>query len=242
MHEMDYWAIAERGLEIQNPITDRKMRLLDDYCVIGDGMSVLDIGCGKAWLLRQWAERYDIRGTGIDINRHFLDHARKKSESKGLGARLKFVLGPAADYKPEPASFDVALCLGTAFALGGFVAALEWMATVVRPGGSIVIGDLILKHRPLVHADEVLPLDALDTIALVERHGSEVSATISASDADFERYISHHRQATLAWAREHPDHHDHADVLSRSRTEWQRYLRTIRPYLGWTIVVGRRND
>jgi SAM-dependent methyltransferase len=240
MDDKDYWAIAERDLEIQNPITDRKMRLLDDYCELRDGLSVLDIGCGKAWLMRQWAARWAIHGTGLELNPHFVRAARERSALEGVGARLSFVEGPAADFQPEPGSFDIALCLGAGFALGGFVPALEWMAAAVRPGGSIVIGEMTLKHRPAVHADEILPLDALETIAVIERHGAEVSATISASDADFERYVSHHRQATLAWGREHADHPDHAAVLARSRTDWTHYLRVIRPLLGWTVYVGRR--
>ncbi len=31
MDQLNYWAIADREVEIQNPITDRKLRLLDDY-------------------------------------------------------------------------------------------------------------------------------------------------------------------------------------------------------------------
>jgi SAM-dependent methyltransferase len=190
--------------------------------------------------MRQWAERHDIRGTGLDVNRAFLDHARRKAVERGLMGRLSFVEGPASAFEAVPASYDVVLCLGTSFALGGFVAALDWMAGVVRPGGSMVIGDMTLKHRPAVNTHEVLPPDALDSIAVIERHGAEVSATISASDADFERYVSHHRQATLAWGREHPGHAFHAEVLERSRRDWTYYLRTIRPMLGWTIFVGRR--
>jgi len=76
----------------------------------------------------------------------------------------------------------------------------------------------------------------------VERHGAEVSATISASDADYERYASHHRHATLGWAREHPDHPDHAAVLQKSREDWLMYQKTIRPILGWTVFVGRKKD
>ena len=240
MDVMDYWAIAERDLEIQNPVTDRKLRLLDDYCGIRDGLRVLDIGCGKAWLMRQWAERHEIRGTGLEINPHFLRFAREKTQAKGLAGRLSFIEGPAAAFRPERASYDICLCLGTSFTLGGFVEALEWMASAVRPGGSIVIGELTLKHRPAFHTEEVLPHDALETMAIIERHGAEVSATISASEADFERYVSHHRQATLAWAREHPQHPDHADMLVRSRNEWMHYLRVVRPFLGWTTFVGRR--
>ena len=63
---------------------------------------------------------------------------------------------------------------------------------------------------------------------------------ISASDADFERYASHHRHATLRWAREHPAHPDRNAVLEKSKADWDYYLRTIRPYLGWTIFVAHK--
>jgi SAM-dependent methyltransferase len=235
----DYWAIAEADIEIQNPVTDRKLRLLDDYCDIRDGLRVLDVGCGKAWIMRQWAERFSIEGTGLEINPAFLDFARRRPPARG---KLEFVEGPAEAFEPVPESYDVVLCLGASFALGGFVQAVEWMVRAARPGGTVVIGELTLKHRPTVNTHQHLPLDPVDSMGVVERHGAEVSAMISASDADFERYASHHRHATLRWAREHPQHPDHDDVLDRSREGWTYYLRTIRPMLGWTIFVGRKTD
>src|SRR6185312_445743 len=44
-----------------------------DYCDVHDGLSVLDVGCGKAWVMRQWAERFAITGTGLETNRHFIE-------------------------------------------------------------------------------------------------------------------------------------------------------------------------
>ena len=114
------------------------------------------------------------------------------------------------------------------------------MAAAAKPGGTMVIGDMTLKHRRSVNTRQHLPHDAIEAIGVIERHGAEVSATISASDADFERYVSHHRHATLDWAREHPDHPDSDEVLDKSRDDWMYYLQTIRPLLGWTIFVGRR--
>ena len=239
MDDQHYWDVAERDIEIQNPITDRKLRLLDDYCDIRDGLRVLDIGCGKAWVMRQWAERFAIEGIGLELNRRFIDVARRLASAKRVGDKLSFIHGPALEYKPEPQGFDIVICLGATFALGGFVEALEWMARAARPGASIVIADITLQHHPLVRSGP-LPHDTNGAIGVIERHDAEVSATISASEADFERYASHHRHSTLVWARENPDHPDTPEILEKSRQDWMYFQHTIRRELGWTIFVARR--
>ena len=234
----DYWAIAEADIEIQNPVTDRKLRLLDDYCDVREGARVLDIGCGKAWIIRRWAQEFGAEATGLEVNQAFVAFGKEHAPSRGS---VTFVEGPAEDFAPEAGSFDIVLCLGATFALGGFVQAVEWMVRAAKPGGAIVVGDLTLKHRPAVYTHQHLPLDPTESLGVVQRHGAQVSAMISASDADFERYASHHRHATLRWARQNPGHPDHDQVLDKSRDDWNYYLRTIRPMLGWTILVGLKD-
>ncbi len=109
MDEDHYWAVAEQDLEIQNPATDRKLRLLDDYCDIRDGLKILDVGCGKAWVMRQWAERFTIDGTGIDTNSKLLDFARAKKPARG---KINYLEQPADSFAPEPNSYDVVMCIG----------------------------------------------------------------------------------------------------------------------------------
>ena len=237
MKQEDYWAIAEADIEIQNPVTDRKLRLLDDYCDVRDGLKVLDVGCGKAWVMRQWADRYDLVGTGLETNSAFLSFARSHRPRRGA---ITYLEGPAETFVPEAASYDIALCLGATFALGGFPQSVEWMVHSVKVGGAVVVGDLTLKHRPAVASHQHFPLDSTELAGVMQRHGVEVSALISASDADFERYASHHRHATIRWAIENRGHPDHDEVLNKSSDDWNYYLRTIRPYLGWTIVVGHK--
>jgi cyclopropane fatty-acyl-phospholipid synthase-like methyltransferase len=237
LDDLNYWAIAERDIEIQNPVTDRKLRLLDDYCDIRDGLSILDIGCGKAWVLRQWADKFAIEGVGVDINPRFTEVAQRRPPSRG---RLTFHTRPMAGFTVTPGSYDVVLCLGSSQAIGDIPAAVDWMVEAAKPGGSVVLGTVTLKHQPEVPKGEILPLDVTQVIGVIERHGAEVSATISASEADYERYASHHRHATLAWARANPTHPDHAEVLERSRSNWMVYLKTVRPLLGFTVFVGRK--
>ena len=237
MDVLQYWAIADRDIEIQNPITADKLDLLTDYCDIRDGLRVLDIGCGKAWLLRRWAETHAIVATGVDVNPAFLDVARAAPPARG---RIDYVQSAIEDHAVEAESFDVVLCLGAAAAFGGAPQVLDWMVKATRPGGSVVLGDITLRHKPSLNRGEVLPPDSIGMMQVVERHGTEVSATISASDADFERYASHHRHATLRWARENPDDPAQAAVLKKSREDWTHYQQTIRPMFGWTVFVGRK--
>lgn len=237
MDDLTYWAIADRNIEIQNPVTDRKLRLLDGYCDIRDGLSVFDIGCGKAWVMRQWAERHAIEGVGVDINPRFIEFARRTTPARG---RLTFHSRSMEGFIVEPASYDVVMCLGATQAIGDIPSAVDWMVSAAKPGGSIVLGCITLRHQPEVPRGEILPLDVTQVIGVIERHGAEVSATISASEADYERFESHRRHSTLAWGRENAGHPDHADVLARSRANWMMYLKTIRPLLGWTIFVARK--
>ena len=102
MNSSDYWAIAEADIEIQNPVTDRKLRLLDDYCDIRDGLRVLDVGCGKAWVMRQWAERFTVDGTGLETNPKFIEAAKRKPPARG---KLQFIEGPAEKFcRSRPAT------------------------------------------------------------------------------------------------------------------------------------------
>ena len=201
-------------------------------------MRVLDVGCGKAWVMRQWAERFAIEGVGVDHNPEFLAFARARKPSRG---QLTFIEGDAKAYRPQQGSFDIVMCLAAGFAIGEFAQTVDYLTAAARPGAAVVIGEMTLKREPPFRSvSEILPLEAIDAMGVIERHGAEVSALISASDADFERYVSHHRHATLRWAREHGNHPDHAAVLAQSRRDWVHYLKVIRPFLGFSIFVGRR--
>ncbi|MER9559440.1 hypothetical protein [Mesorhizobium sp. M0323] len=60
MDATEFWAIRAGAAEVENPISPEQFALLGEYCGIRDGMRVLDVGCGKAWLLGKWAKQYQI--------------------------------------------------------------------------------------------------------------------------------------------------------------------------------------
>jgi ubiquinone/menaquinone biosynthesis C-methylase UbiE len=106
---------------------------------------VLDVGCGKAAMLRRWAVAHAIRGVGLEIKPHFVVEAHGRIALDGVDERVRLVEGPATAFTPPAAHFDVVTCLGAPFAIGSFDDAVAWMLARVRPGGALAIGDRYLS-------------------------------------------------------------------------------------------------
>lgn len=240
MLSTEFYAIAERNLDIQNPISAQKLGLLSDYCGIGDAIRILDIGCGRGWLLRSWASRWSIDGTGLELNPSFHDHACQQVEACGLGDRLRFVRGPALDFTPEPASYDVVLCIGATFALGGLEPAVSWMRRASKANGVMAIGEVFAAEKPFPpQGRDEEPMDLVSTIDFFDRAGLEVTAMLPASHDDWDYYESQHWHAVHEWAVANPDHPLRAQVLDRIRTARAAYFAWERRYFGWGIFVLR---
>ncbi len=245
MHFTEYWAIVEHNHVLQNPTSPEKMALLAEYCGIRNGLRILDIGCGKGYLLRSWASRWAINGTGLEINPWFISSAHEQAISEGVANRLTFLEGAALDFDPDPASYDVVLCIGASFALGGLEAALGWMRQAMHPEGVLAIGEPFLNGASLPKAvrsawSEANTFSDLATVAAhFPRHGLELHGLIAASPDDWDRYESPKWHAAYAWAAANPDHPDRAELLERVAQSREAYLRWERHYLGWGIFVAR---
>ena len=46
----------------------------------------------------------------------------------------------------------------------------------------------------------------------------------------------------MRWVIQHPGHPDESDVARKSAEDWNYYLKTVRPHLGWTILVGHKAE
>lgn len=240
MHSADYWAIVERDHDIQNPTSPAKLALLADYCRVRDGLRVLDVGCGKGWLLRTWAQQSAIDGTGLEINPYFLAAASEQAGTMGVADRVRFVEGPALDSQPEPASYDVVLCIGASFALGGFAAALPWMRRALKGNGVLAIGEVFANDVPFPpDARDEQPLDLAATVTSIQQHNLGLTSLIAASHDDWDHYESRHWRAVHEWARSNPDHPDLVEVVAQNATARARYFAWERRYLGWAIFVAQ---
>lgn len=114
-----YHEIAESHHRIQNPFSDENLMLLGEICNLKPGMHQLDLACGKGEMLCQWAQKYGIQGTGVDISAVFIASARQRAAELDVSSQVEFHQGDAAEFEPQPQSFDVISCIGANWIGGG---------------------------------------------------------------------------------------------------------------------------
>ncbi|WP_158590324.1 SAM-dependent methyltransferase [Deinococcus sp. RM] len=243
MDFLEFFRIVERERDLLNPISQQKLARVAAWAGVQDGTRVLDVGSGKGAMLRGWAATWAIQGTGVEVNGAFVQEARQRAQTADVAARLTFWQGAALDFTPDPSWYDVTVCLGATFALGGFREALGWLRGATRPGGAVVIGDV---HQALpAAADDLAREGWAELPSLADRHaqvraeGLEVVGFAASSPDDWDEYTSLMWQATHRWAQTDPSHPDRAEVLRVVQEGRERYFRFERAHLGWGVWVLR---
>lgn len=242
MNRYEFFAAIERYHTFQNPTSEEKLDLAISYCSIRDGMRILDVGCGKGWLARRIAQRFRVQITGLEINRIFSAEARQLAAAENVADRIEIVQGLALDFHAAPASFDVVMCIGASFALGGFEPALEWMKSRVKPTGIVAIGEVFARVPPLPDSlpsnrKYGEPRSLWTTVENMRRRGLMPRGIVESSIDDWNRYHSLHWQAALDWATENPDSPDAERLMN---PEGQRCdLEIDGRMIGWAIIVAQ---
>tara|TARA_Y100001934_G_C12283325_1_gene741071 strand:+ start:76 stop:738 length:663 start_codon:yes stop_codon:yes gene_type:complete len=82
-------------------------KLIDTYQLTNES-SVLDVGCGKAFLLYEMKQILpDLHISGFDISRHGIEEAKKEIKP------YLFVQGAQEDYPFQDSEFDLVISLGS---------------------------------------------------------------------------------------------------------------------------------
>jgi SAM-dependent methyltransferase len=206
---------------------------------------VWEAACGKGELLIRLADRYRIAGVGVDLSPYELPVARERAAARVPAANLAFVEGDAAHHAPEPASVDLAACLGASWIWGGHRGTLQALRTAVRPGGLVLVGEPYWKHEPQpeylaatgLRGDEFSTLEG--NVGIGAEEGLTLLYAMPSTDADWDRYEMLCLRAAERHAASHPEDPDVPDLLGRARPEAAAYLRWGRETLGWAIYLFR---
>ncbi len=210
--------------------------------VAGGSGHVLDVGCGWAeLLLRTLALAPEAHGTGVDVDREALDHARGLAAARGLSERVTLVQGEGAQVAHSPV--DAVLSVGARHVWGHDDAtALARLRGIVRRGGRVVYGDGIWSRPPTAAAVEPLggSLDEFGTLADVVdaalAAGFRVLAVGEASQEEWDAFESGYSAGYERWLLDHPDDPGADDIRARAAQHRSAYLRGYRGILGHSFL------
>lgn len=120
----------------------RQVALLTD---LGPGREVLDVASGKGIPLEFFVREYGVQGTGVEADSRLLAEAEAHGRQSGLGSELNYQQGTPEDLPFRDETFDVVVGeLGLAASVDPGDAVRE-LARVTRPGGHVVLIQLVWK-------------------------------------------------------------------------------------------------
>jgi ubiquinone/menaquinone biosynthesis C-methylase UbiE len=243
---MRFSTIAHHDHVYCNPISPEKMDRVLGLVDLREGARVLDVGCGKGELLVRAAELYGAAGVGVDTNPEFLREARARAATRVPGRTIEFHEMEFESFRANDGTFDLATCIGSTHACGGYRTALELLKRAVRPGGHVLAGEGYWKRDPSASYLEGLRArrDELTDHFGNVRAGIEAGLTpmyAAASNADeWDHYEGLYARAVERFLNEHPEDPDRDAMALRIR-DWRRlYLESGRETLGFGLYLFTR--
>lgn len=246
---MDIWKfydITHREHVICNPTNEDKLGHLVDLLRLPVDGRVVDIACGKGELLSRLSQAYRVRCLGIDLSPFFVAEARRRLTASAPGDQAVVLHMNGADFEPdEPHSFSAASCLGASWIYSGYAGTLNALASMVVPGGWVIVGEPYWLQEPpeeylqvLGQGKEVFGTHA-GNVEVAEQRGLDLVHTLVSNKDDWDRYEGLQWYAAAEYARWHPDDPDVPELVGRVAREKAAFLRWGRDTLGWAIYVFR---
>jgi SAM-dependent methyltransferase len=240
MNPMRFHELIEADHDIQNPLSPQKLARIVDYLRILSTDRVLDVGSGKGSMLAAFVERQPREIIGLELSPVFAEAARQRLAGQ---ASVHIVEGRALDFAVEPATFDVAVCIGATFALGGLEGTLDWLARAVKSRGRIAVGEPFAL-RPFTPEVSARWAEYDRTIAdigdLIAGRGLTLTGIVASSIDDWDHYESQHWRAAAAWARANPDDPDAAWLTGKMAADRAHYLAEERDAFGWAVFIAEK--
>lgn len=228
-------------LDFNAPLSDARAEALVSRVVRRSPGTVLDIGCG--WgelLLRVLAAAPTATGLGVDTDGELIARGNEAAGVRDLDDRVLLVERPVRDDE-EPA--DLVLCVGSSHALADDPAeALARLATLVRPGGTLLLGEGVWRDLPgpvpsVVPADMTTLPELPELVALAEAAGLRPLWVEEAEPGEWDAFESGYLADAEDWLADHGDEPEADAVRERTRAHREMWLSGYRGRLGFAYLT-----
>lgn len=242
---LGYWPDPQMNLtmpEAQEQFTDLMIRKVE----IQPGQRMLDVGCGTGMPAIRLTQATGGTVLGITINQMQVERANDRARQQGVDDRVRFEYANMMELPYADATFDAAWAFESLFHAPDRIQALREIARVVRPGGRIVLADVI-EAVPMTEeqkytfltafaANTLTPLEAyyqdLQTVGFTNVDCLDVTANILPSVTT----MASNLQQPQIQAQLRAIYQDSALVDSFGPF-WAAVAETIEQYVGYVVLV-----
>jgi ubiquinone/menaquinone biosynthesis C-methylase UbiE len=138
-------AIEISGIEILHPGGYALTKRTAELCRLQNGMSVLDVSCGRGTQSIYYAETFGVHVTGLDISEEMVKTANERSKVSTAANLLGFILGDSQHLPFPDNTFDVVINECAVGIPDDSQQVLNEMLRVVKPNGKVAIHESIWR-------------------------------------------------------------------------------------------------
>jgi SAM-dependent methyltransferase len=230
-----------------NPISEKKVERILDILKLNPQDKVVDIGSGKCEILVRLIEKYDVTGTGIELNESFIEQAGHNAADRVQDKKLLLVNKDARHVisNTPDSHYDMGLCIGSTHALGGLEKTIRELKRCVKSGGYILIGEGYWKVKPSteylkdLESDEDELNSHFSNLKLAEDFGLVSLWSTVASEDDWDEYECLYSMSIENYCYENPGDPDCREMLKKIRDWRQTYFSMGRDTLGFGLYLFR---
>jgi cyclopropane fatty-acyl-phospholipid synthase-like methyltransferase len=246
MDKWKYFDITHKHHILCNPMSNEKFERFCNLLSLAKDSRVLDIACGKGEALVRLAEKYGISGVGVDISPFCIRDCKEKHRQRASETDLTFIELDGAKYQPASGElFDVVMCLGASWIFEDHIGTLRALKKIAKPGGLVIVGEPFWLKEPDTEYLELTKMTR-NSFRLHENNvyqGEEMGLTclytLVSNKDDWDHYETLQWWAVDNYIQSHMDDPDNQELLEKTKTAKDIYLKWGRDTINWGIYIFR---
>jgi cyclopropane fatty-acyl-phospholipid synthase-like methyltransferase len=207
-----------------------------------EGSLLLDVACGKGEAMCTLAERSGCRVVGVDLWPIFFPHVRRKIEQRGVRPNVRLVRADGKRLPARESTFDAAYCIG-APSIVGLEDCIREMARTVKPGGPVVVSDIVWREKPVAPlgpewkwiATVVQQITMEEYVSVIESAGLQIEETSLVPTSAWDAY----HEGMLEVAREARESGDEA-FADENDSNIEMENRAVEQFFDYAMFVARK--